>query len=159
MDIFETKETGLSINLGRLSKETVAVMAQSIVENVLQGNEYALEQYVKAKGLAEIANSIVDGLKDMAIRDAANYTTEDKVLGCTVQVKSTATTYDFSHNTEWAMLNAHLEATKKKMKYIESQMVEALNHEQMVDMDGVIIEPAKIKKPGGTTIAVNMPKE
>jgi hypothetical protein len=159
MNIFETKETGLSINLGRLSKQQVGTMAQSIVENVMEGNEYALEQYVKAKGLAEIANAIVDGLKELAIREAENYTSEDKILGCTVQVKSTATTYDFSHSQEWAMLNAHLEATKKKLKYIESQMVEAMNHQQMVDVDGVLIEPAKIKKPGGTTIAVNIPKE
>jgi hypothetical protein len=159
MDIFETKNAGLSINLGRLSKQGLNAMSQLIIESVMEGNEYAIEQYVKAKGLVELGNSIVDGLKDLAINEANNYSPQDKVLGCSFQVKATPTTYDFSHNEEWALLNAHLEATKKKMKFIESQMIEAMNHNQFVDVDGVIIEPAKVKKQGGTTIAINIPKE
>lgn len=158
MNIFEEKETGIAINFGTISKENIDNLSSSIAHSVMEGNEYAIEQYVKAKGMSELAKSIMDKLKDLAIDEATKYNEKDKVAGCTFQVKSTPTTYDFSHNQEWAMLNAQMESIKKKMKYIESLMVEAIKHGQMADADGFIVEPAVVKSSGGTTIAVNIPK-
>lgn len=37
-------------------------------------------------------------------------------------------------------------------------MIQAMDYAEMVDKDGVVIIPAKVKKAGGTTIAINIPK-
>ena len=45
------------------------------------------------------------------------------------------------------------------MKAYEAKMVQAMDYAEMVDKDGVIITPAKIKRAGGTTIAITIRKE
>ena len=51
-----------------------------------------------------------------------------------------------------------LNELKSKMKSHEEKMIQAMNYAEMVDKDGVVVIPAKVKKAGGTTIAINIPK-
>lgn len=159
INIFEEKEAGLSILLDNLSKDYISKLSSSVVHNVMEGNEYAIEQYVKAKGLSEIANSIMDSLKDLAISESYNYGSDDKIFGCNFQIKSTNASYDFSHDDEWSKLNESLDAIKQKMKAREKQMVDALQYAELIDNNGEVIPKAVIKKESGTTIAILIPKQ
>ena len=37
-------------------------------------------------------------------------------------------------------------------------MVQAMNYAEVVDADGVIVDPAVVKKAGGETIQITIPK-
>ena len=159
MDIFKETNTGLEIALDNMSKASLKKMAGNVIDNVEQGNADALQEYIKAKGIVELATSITDGLKEEAIREAEKYGKEDKILGCSFQVKSVPYTYDFSDNEEWLLLNAHLDATKKQMKEIETKMIDAMRYAEIIDdRTGEVIPPAKIKSGGGQTVSITIPK-
>jgi hypothetical protein len=159
MDIFKETNTGLEIALDNMSKASLKKMAANVIDNVEQGNADALEEYIKAKGIVELATSITDGLKAEAIKEAEKYGNEDKILGCSFQVKSVPYTYDFSHNEEWLLLNAHLDATKRQMKEIETKMIDAMRYAEIIDdRTGEVIPPAKIKSGGGQTVSITIPK-
>lgn len=158
MNIFDTKQDGLVINLDGITKSHIAEISDKIISNVMDGNEDALKAYIKAKGLSELASSIVDGLKDEAIKEAEKYSDSETVFGCKVQVKNTPTTYDFSHNDEWALLNSRLDSIKREMKQIEQKMLDAMKYAEVVDdRTGEVIPPAQIKKAGSQTLAITIP--
>jgi hypothetical protein len=75
-----------------------------------------------------------------------------------VVVKSTPTTYDFSHDDEWRILNENVEAMKAKMKEREAQMIEATKYAELVTTSGEIIPAAEIKKQGGSTLSITIPR-
>jgi hypothetical protein len=133
-------------------------VARIVVHKVEEGEESALEQYIKAKGVADIAGEIMDGLKGLAMDEASAYSANDKVLGCEFQVKNTATTYDFSHDETWAHLNETMSSIKEAIKVREKQMLDAMKYAELVDENGEVIPPAVIKKAGGSTIAISIPK-
>lgn len=158
IDIFKEEQSGMVLALDNLSKAYLQSIAEDISRSVLNGNEYALPTYIKAKGLEEIAKAIQESIKELAIDDAHDYRKDEKVLGCEFLVKNTPTTYDFSHNDEWVFLNDEIARLKSQQKEIEKQMILAMSMAQMVNNDGVIIEPAVVKKDGGQTIQINIPK-
>jgi hypothetical protein len=158
IDIFKEETNGMVLSLDNLSKEYLQSVANKIAKSVYDGEEYALPAYIKAKGLEEIAKSIQESIKEAAIDDAQDYRKDEKVLGCEFLIKSTPTTYDFSHNDEWVHLNNEITRLKAQQKEIEKQMVLATTMAQMVNNDGVVIEPAVVKKDGGQTIQINIPK-
>jgi hypothetical protein len=158
MDIFKEENNSISIALDRLSKAYLSNVARIVVHKVEEGEESALEQYIKAKGVADIAGEIMDGLKGLAMDEASAYSANDKVLGCEFQVKNTATTYDFSHDETWAHLNETMSSIKEAIKVREKQMLDAMKYAELVDENGEVIPPAVIKKAGGSTIAISIPK-
>lgn len=159
IDIFKEEDKGMVIALDNMSKANLSHMANQVVFNCIDyGNEDPLEAYIKAKGLAEIADKIMEGLKNHAIKDAYKFEKDQKVMGCTVVVKSTPTTYDYSHNEEWVNLSNEIAMLTEKRKEIEKAMVQAMNYAEVVDADGVIVEPAVVKKAGGETIQITIPK-
>jgi hypothetical protein len=159
MDIFKEDSTGMVIALDNLSKASLSKMANEIVLTSIEGGyEDPLEAYIKAKGLSEIADGIMIGLKDYAMKEAYRYEKDQKVLGCTVLVKATPNTYDFSHNPSWVHLNNEINRLKAEQKEIEKQMILAIGYSEMISADGELIEPATIKKAGGETIQVTIPK-
>jgi hypothetical protein len=158
IDIFKEETNGMVLSLDNLSKEYLQSVANKIAKSVYDGEEYALPAYIKAKGLEEIAKSIQESIKEAAIDDAQDYRKDEKVLGCEFLIKSTPTTYDFSHNDEWIHLNNEIARLKAHQKEIEKQMILATTVAQMVNNDGVVIEPAIVKKDGGQTIQINIPK-
>jgi len=158
IDIFKEESNGMVLALDNLSKAYLQSIAENISNSVFDGNEYALPTYIKAKGLEEIAKAIQDRIKESAVDEAQAYRKDEKVLGCEFLVKNTPTTYDFSHNDEWVYLNNEITRLKAQQKEIEKQMVLATTMAQMVNNDGVVIEPALVKKDGGQTIQINIPK-
>lgn len=158
IDIFKEEDKFLVLALENLSKAYLQSIAENISNSVFDGNEYALPTYIKAKGLEEIAKAIQESIKESAIDEAQAYRKDEKVLGCEFLVKNTPTTYDFSHNDEWRILNDQITKLKAQQKEIEKQMVLAMGMAQMVNTDGVIVEPAVVKKDGAQTIQINIPK-
>lgn len=159
MDIFKEDSTGMVLALDNLSKANLSKMANEIVFTSIDGGyEDPLEAYIKAKGLSEIADGIMTGLKDHAIKEAYKFDKDQKVLGCGVLVKATPNTYDFSHNPSWVHLNNEINRLKAEQKEIEKQMILAIGYSEMISSDGELIEPATIKKAGGETIQVTIPK-
>jgi hypothetical protein len=159
MDIFKEDSTGMVIALDNLSKANLSKMANEIVLTSIEGGyEDPLEAYIKAKGLSEIADGIMTGLKDYAMKEAYRYEKDQKVLGCSVLVKATPNTYDFSNNPSWVHLNNEINRLKAEQKEIEKQMILAIGYSEMISADGELIEPATIKKAGGETIQVTIPK-
>lgn len=160
MDIFnENSSAGIAFSPGTITKESITLKANSIIGDVFSGNLCPLETYIKSKAISDVAASICSEIKEDAISEAEKYSAEDKVLGVGFATKNTASTYDFSDDSEWVRMDAEIKHLKSKMKAYESKMVQAMDYAEMVDRDGVIITPAKIKKAGGTTIAITIPKE
>lgn len=158
MDIFNTSNQGLAINLETITKSVLSDISERIISNVMDGDADPLKEYIKAKGLSELASQILDGLKDEAVREAEKYGSESTVSGCKIVLKSTPTTYDFSHNDEWALLNAQLDSVKKQMKQIEQKMIDAMKYAEIIDdRTGEVIPPAQVKKAGGQTLAITIP--
>jgi len=159
MDIFKEDSTGMILALDNLSKANLSKMANEIVFTSIEGGyEDPLEAYIKAKGLSEIADGIMIGLKDYAMKEAYRYEKDQRILGCTVLVKATPNTYDFSNNPSWVHLNNEINRLKAEQKEIEKQMILAIGYSEMISSDGELIEPATIKKAGGETIQVTIPK-
>jgi hypothetical protein len=158
MDIFKEDNNVLSIGIDNITKANLNHMATNIIHNVLNGNADALHEYIKAKALAELASMMVDGLKESAVEEADKYAGQESIFGCKVVVKSTPTAYDFSHDDEWRILNENIEALKVKMKERETQMIEATKYAELVSVSGEIIPAAEIKKQGGSTLSITIPR-
>jgi hypothetical protein len=140
MDIFKEDSTGMVIALDNLSKANLSKMANEIVLTSIEGGyEDPLEAYIKAKGLSEIADGIMTGLKDYAMKEAYRYEKDQKVLGCSVLVKATPNTYEFSHNPAWVHLNNEINRLKAEQKEIEKQMILAIGYSEMISADGELI--------------------
>ena len=118
-----------------------------------------LETYIKAKAVSDVAAGICKTIKDVAIDEATKYGADDKVLGVGFATKSTPTQYDFSNDAEWVLLNDKITKLKEQIKEIEGKMILAMNYAEMVDETGVVITPAKVKKAGGTTLSITIPRE
>jgi len=159
MDIFnEDPNSGIAFSPGAITKESITLKANTIIKDVFSGNLCPLETYIKSKAISDVAASICKDIKEEAISEAEKYSSEEKVLGVTFTSKNLANTYDFSDNPEWNIMKEKLDELKITMKVIEGQMIQAMDYAEMVDKDGVVITPAKIKKHGGSTIAITIPK-
>ncbi len=159
MDIFnEDSNAGITFAPGKITKESIDLKAGNIVTDVFNGKLCPLETYIKSKAISDVAASICREIKEEAISEADKYSSDDKVLGVTFTSKNLANTYDFSDNPEWNSMKEKLDELKVSMKVIEGQMIQAMDYAEMVDKDGVVIIPAKIKKHGGSTIAITIPK-
>lgn len=159
MDIFREDKYGMVIALDNISKASLSQIAKEIVSTSLDGGyEDPIAAYIKAKGLSEIADGIMSGLKDDAIKEAYRYEKDQKVMGCSVLVKSIPNTYDFSNNPSWVHLNNEINRLKAEQKEIEKQMIVATGFSEMITADGEVVIPAEIKKRGGETLQITIPK-
>lgn len=152
MDIFEERNEGLILNLESLTKSSLKSFADKIVNNVNEGNANALEEYIKAKGLSEALDIIIESLKKDAVDEAEKYIGDQPVMGCKILIKTTPVIYDYSHNKEWTEISSKIESLKLQQKEIEKKMVLSLSY----SIEGV--EPAVIKGGGSQTIQVTIPK-
>lgn len=158
MNIFEFKEEGVVFSLESMTKATISEIGNKIIKNVVEGNTDALQEFIKAKGLYELSEVIVSGIKELAIDEASKYSDGEAVLGCKFQVRSLADSYDFSHDSEWAIISNEMELLKTKLKAREKKMLDAMGYSELVDDSGEVIPPAIVKKKGGKTIAITIPK-
>lgn len=161
MDLFETKKNSIAdvvLSMNSVSKANIDSIADQVCSSVLNGNEYAITAYIKAKALEEISSSIQSKIKQYAIDEAERSGPESNIFGCGVSVKSTPNKYDYSDCEEWVNLNDQIKELTERKKALEKQMVLAMNYSEMVDEDGVVVIPAKLEKGGSTTIAIKIPK-
>lgn len=158
MDIFKEENNVISIGIDNITKSNLSNMASGVIHNVLNGNTDALHEYIKAKALSEMASMMVDGLKEVALAEADKYAGQENIFGCKVVVKSTPTSYEFSHDDEWRIINDNIEALKTKLKERETQMIEATKYAELVNTSGEVIPPAEVKKQGGTTLSITIPR-
>lgn len=159
MDIFEERNDSIVLSLGNITKSGLGELAHRVSSSVTNGEEDALDVYIKAKALSEIADAIMSDVKEEAVSEAGNYSTNDSSkLGCKFQIKETPNAYSFEHNEEWVHLNNQIETLKKAQKEIEKQMIEAMKYSELISKDGEVIPPAIIKRYGGTTLAISIPK-
>jgi formiminotetrahydrofolate cyclodeaminase len=157
-DIFAEKDGYGLISLQDINKITLSSISDKVVMGVVNGYEDALEVYIKAKALSQIADNIIDRVKEEAITDAER-AAGSNTLGCEVQVKSVPNQFSFSHDDEWRLLDEEIKKLSERKKAREKQMVEAMKYAELVDVDGFIIPPAEIKKYGGTTLSIIIPKQ
>ncbi len=161
MDLFEKKNNSIAdvvLSLDSINKSNIENIAHKVSKAVMEGNEYAITAYIKAKALEEIAASIQDKIKSYAVEEAERGGSDSKVLGCDVVVKSTPNKYNYDSSSEWCELSTHIEKLAERKKEIEKQMVLAMNYAELIDNDGVIVIPATIEKAGYQTIQVKIPK-
>lgn len=158
MDIFKEENNVISIGIDNITKSNLSHMADGIIHNVLNGNTDALHEYIKAKALSELASMMVDGLKEVALTEADKYAGQENIFGCKVVVKSTPTSYDFEHDDEWRILSENIEVLKIKLKERETQMIEATKYAELVNTSGEVIPPAEVRKQGGTTLSITIPR-
>lgn len=158
MNIFEFKEEGLVFSLENMTKGSISEIANKIIKNVSEGHTDALQEFIKAKGLSELSDVIVYGIKELAIDEASKYSDGESVLGCKFQVRSLSDSYDFSHDEEWNVINNEIEYLKTKQKAREKKMIDAMAYAELIDDSGEIIPRAIVKKRGGKTIAITIPK-
>lgn len=160
MDLFEKKNNSIAdvvLSLDSINKSSIENIAHQVSKAVMEGDEYAITAYIKAKALEEIASSIQEKIKSYAVEEAERVG-GSKVLGCDIVVKSTPNKYNYDSSSEWCELTAHIEKLTERKKEIEKQMVLAMNYAELVDNDGVIVIPAIIEKAGYQTIQVKIPK-
>lgn len=157
-DIFKTTDKGLIVNLATISKGYLNEVASDIIKSVMEGESDALHEYIKAKGLAELASIIIEGLKDEALSEADNYAKDEKVLGCDIVIKGTPALYDFSVDEEWVIIANQINELKGKLKARELKMIDALKYSNLVDENGEVIPKADVKKEAGTTLSVTIKK-
>jgi N-acetylglucosamine kinase-like BadF-type ATPase len=160
MDLFEKKNNSIAdvvLSLDSINKSSIENIAHQVSKAVMEGDEYAITAYIKAKALEEIASSIQEKIKSYAVEEAERVG-GSKVLGCDIVVKSTPNKYNYDSSSEWCELTAQIEKLTERKKEIEKQMVLAMNYAELVDNDGVIVIPAIIEKAGYQTIQVKIPK-
>jgi uncharacterized membrane protein YkoI len=161
MDIFnEEIIVPANINYNNINKAALGEVSGAVVDKVVAGEEDALEVFIKAKALAEVANGIINDTKALALDEAEKYSAgESKLLGCEFIVKQGSVSYSFSHDSEWNEINEKIAELKKEQKAREKKMIDATNYAELVDEDtGEVVTPAEIKKSGGSILAVTIPK-
>lgn len=161
VDIFE--EHGLvpanTLNFSNINKAALGEVSRAVVDRVESGDEDALEVYIKAKAIQEVAGGIINSIKDLAKDEAEKYGRGDsKMLGCEFIVKSGVTSYSFDHDESWLELTNQINELSNQRKAREKDMIESTKYAELTDKNGEVIPPAEIKSGGGTVLTVTIPK-
>ena len=73
MDLFEKKNNSIAdvvLSLDSINKSSIENIAHQVSKAVMEGDEYAITAYIKAKALEEIASSIQEKIKSYAVEEA-----------------------------------------------------------------------------------------
>jgi hypothetical protein len=162
VDIFEDSlMSGNTIDFNSLSKASLGKVSGAVSQRVLSGDEDALEVFIKAKALEQVAKNIISEVKSAATDEAERYSKADsKMMGCEFVVKNGATTYSFDHDEEWSNIDSKIKELTAMRKEREKKMIDAMNYAEVVDDEtGEVIPPAEVKKGSGSVLTVTIPKE
>jgi hypothetical protein len=163
MDIFEEVDkngfTPAIIDFTNINKKALGSVSGALIDKVNAGEEDALDVFIKAKAIGEVAKGIMDGVKGLATDEAEKYEKGDNnILGCEFIVKSGATKYSFSHDDEWNNINEEIKALTEKRKSREQKMIDATKYAEVVDDTGELVPPAEILSNGSSILTINIPK-
>lgn len=137
------------VSATRITKTLLNEMAISTSE-AISDNGNLMESYIKLKALKNFTDTLLKEMESEIVEEAEKFSKIDsKVLGCSFQLTSAPSRYDYSHDDKWGEL-------KKDIKERE-EMLKGSNG-KTVDVDtGEIIKPA-IKKEGKYIVKVTIPE-
>jgi hypothetical protein len=149
--------TELSIKLDNLmtaNKAYITTLAQSVIQDVRDGNIDATEVLIYASKGLEFFKGVVDNVRPI-VASKQIQKGGIKLYDTEIIEKKNPDKYDFSvcSDSEWDKLNASLEDTKAKMKVRET-FLKSLT-EQVATMDGEIINPPSITY-GAQNVALSL---
>jgi hypothetical protein len=153
----ETNETTLSIQLDSLLTTNKAIrtdLAQSVVQDVRDGNIDAVQALIYACKAEEVFKSIIDNVRPI-VAGKQIQKGGIKLYDAEIIEKKNPDKFDFSvcSDSEWNRLNALLEETKANLKVRET-FLKTLS-EPMATLDGEIINPPE-KIYGAMNVSVKL---
>ena len=151
------EETALSFELDNLmtsNKASRIVLAQTVVDDIQEGNLDATEVLIYACKGEEFFKSVVDNVRPF-VAGKQIQKGGIKMFDTEITEKKNPDKFDFSicNDSEWDMLNETLTITKSKIKTRET-FLKTLT-EPMSTMDGEIINPPAVTY-GAQNIAVSL---
>ena len=152
-----TEQTGLSFELDNLMASDKAfrtTLAQSVVQDVKEGNLDATDVLIYACKGEEFFKSVIDNVRPV-VAGKQIQKGGIKLHNAEIIEKKNPDKYDFSacNDSEWDSLNAKLTLLKNYMKARET-FLKALT-ESVATMDGEIINPPAITY-GAMNVAVSL---
>lgn len=142
------------IKLESFKEPVIKAAAQDIIQAVLDGDSNPIHVLTQSKALIELAKAVADGVKDMAIDDAANYGKEDAVFnGAKFSLSQTGDTLDYEQDVEYAELNEKLKARKKLLKTAYDLFKKTGN--TVIDDMGEITPVVGVKKESESIIKIS----
>lgn len=99
------------------TKSAIDIVAEPIVQQVIDGNFNPLEFQVKAKFIVEVLNNALKQTKELAIQECEKGTKE--LYGAKIEIVETGTKYDYKSNELWQELEIQKDAIIKAQKEIE----------------------------------------
>jgi hypothetical protein len=147
------------VKLSTISKSSLTALAQQYITAIEDGNETAINIYVQAKALEELAKQVQSKTVEQARTEAERYGKDTPTpFGCKVELAETGTRYDFSHIASWASIQSDIDALKAAQKEIEELAKLACKQGRplAVGDTGEFVEPAI--KTSTSSIKVTIPK-
>lgn len=138
------------ISATRITKTLLNEMAVSTSEDISNyGN--LMESYIKLKALKNFTDTLLKEMESEIVDESEKYSKIDStLLGCSFQLTSAPSRYDYSHDEKWTKL-------KEDIKERE-EMLKGANGKTADTDTGEIIKPA-IKKEGKYIVKVTIPNE
>jgi hypothetical protein len=152
-----SEETGLSFELNRLmgsNKAYRTALAQTVVDDVSNGQLDPKEVFIYAKKGEEFFKSVFDNVKPF-VTSKTIQKGGITMYEATIVEKKDPDKYDYSvcSDFEWNRLNKLLEETKAKLK-VREKFLKALT-EPISTLEGEIINPPSVTH-GAQNIAITM---
>mgnify|MGYP003636625389 CR=1 FL=1 len=127
---------------------------KAITKQVKEGYIVPTDAYLKLKYLAKATGEASKAIEDEAIEEIRKHGEgEIDYLNCKIQVKNSATRYDFTNIGEVTHLEAQLKAAKLKYK----ELLKTSENDFIDESSGEIIALPLVKK-GKTIVSVKYPK-
>ena len=127
--------------------------AEEVVSKVLNGYVNPVEMHVNLKCVEDIINRIKEhkDFKEAVLNEAAKFGKGYAFHNATIQTRSLAGKYDYSHDDEYNRLT---QALKARQGYLKALPVEG---KQIVDKDGIVtIDMPPFYSPGGESLFVTL---
>lgn len=155
----EVEAQSLVLFKENITKSEIAEKAASTIESVNEGHVNSIEVYTQVRGVKEVADSILSGIKQTVVEDVERlHANEREFRGIKLELANGRTKYDFSHDEEWNNLQSQLADIKDQIKTREKHMIDAMNYEEVVDNRGEIVPAAKIVGGTKSSVRVVIPK-
>lgn len=131
------------------NKAFIKEKAAEVINIALEGEVNPLKIKIACKTAIEYFSQIDAGIKDAALTEAAKFGKSTELLNAKIEVRNTATTYDYSNDPVWVEL-------KNKIKEREKLMVQALKTKGILfDEEGIEV-PKAIEKGGVESVFISI---
>lgn len=132
-----------TLNYLTLSRDNLPAFIQKAKEEILSGEEKAINVALMLKSVEEIVSSLRSDkdIRDFIVNEIIKYNGKFENDSAKMEIKETGTRYDYSacNDSQWENLNNQIIILTSKLKDRE-KFLKAL-HEEMITSDGEIIQP------------------